>query len=306
METHCRALVLAVALALAACKAPSAASAPAATPTSGRAPDPARTPFDGSSESALTDSAARLFRETPSVSARVLEPLTLQLDVKSTGTHDLRISLDRIWRICQADPAGCEGATRDFVIKVIHTVATPEPPAERDQIVAVLRPRAYFDSVGGPAAARAMLDPFVDDLYVVYVIDMPESTRSVGQKDLDALKLTQADLPALARANLGKRLGHVREMSSAKAGDIAVLQAGGFFESSRLLLTEDWAALASKLGQPIVVAVPSGDVVIVLVGPTPDALEKLRGVVTRAYGDAQRPVSQRLFRWDAGTWTVVP
>jgi hypothetical protein len=143
--------------------------------------------------------------------------------------------------LCQSAPAGCEGTTRDFVTKVVQAFAVPLPATTRDQIVAVLRERSYFDAVGGPSSTRGAASPFVDDLYVVCIVDSPGSTRSVGSQDLEAIHLTWADLPAPVRTNLTNRLGHLPDtLGSAKPGDVTVLATGSYFESSRLLLSDDW------------------------------------------------------------------
>jgi uncharacterized protein YtpQ (UPF0354 family) len=303
-------------LALVACQppapgatAPAGAAATAAPTAIGNMPAPADAPFDGSTETALTESAARLFRkESPKVAVQIVAPRTLKLDFVGTDKHDIRISLDRMWAVCQSDPPRCEGAMRDFVSKVVRTVASPEEPASRDRVVALVRPRAWLESVkSAPEDKRPLADPLVDELYVAYVVDMPQAVRSLSRTDLDALKLTRAELPSVARANLAARLGHVLDaMGNAKAGDVVVLATGNYFESSRLLLSDDWTALSSKLAQSIVVSVPASDAMIVAIGPSPEQLGKLSAVIGTLYEKAQRPVSRRLFRWNAGSWAALP
>jgi uncharacterized protein YtpQ (UPF0354 family) len=293
------------ALALVSCK-PSASGSRASA--AARTSDAAEESFDASTESALTESAARLFRkQSPRIAVQVIGPLTLKLDVQGTDKHDLQVSLDRMWAVCQSDPGGCEGAMNDFVAKVVHTFAAPEEPATRDRVVAVVRPRAWFEAMGNVSdKERPMSDPLVDDLYVAYVVDLPEAVRSLNQKDLDGLQLPQAELPSLARANLTTRLGHVLDsLRTAGPGAVAVLDAGNYFESSRLLLADDWTALSSRQAQPIVVSVPASDVMIVAMGPGPAEMKKQRELTQAIYEKAQRPVSRRLFQWNAGSWAAL-
>jgi hypothetical protein len=107
------------------------------------------TAVDQSNDGAFTASVAELFREhSDRVQVTVLEPLTLKLAVVGTDKKDLRVSLHRMWGGCQADPAGCDATVRDFVAKSVLSVATPEQPITPDEIVAVLRPRGYFDAMG--------------------------------------------------------------------------------------------------------------------------------------------------------------
>jgi hypothetical protein len=231
--------------------------------------------------------------------------LILEIDIPQ-GHGRNRVALDRVWRLCQSDPPACDEAARDFLSKTVRTLSAPVEVPVRDQIVAVLRPRAYIDAIGGPSSDLAIVEPFVEDLYVVYMVDLPDATRGVVSRDLEALKVTRADLPSLARANLAARLGSLRDaLAAARAGDLMVVQTGNFFESSRLLLADDWASLAARLHKTVVVAVPGNDVVIVAVDPTVEMLVRLRDVVHRMHEASQRPVSERLLRWDSAGWAAV-
>jgi uncharacterized protein YtpQ (UPF0354 family) len=295
----------AFALTLAACHAKSAAPADASPTASTQATVGA---FDGTTASALTESAARLFDdEAPEAAAAVVGPLTLQLSARGSDKTDLRISLDRIWAACQANPDGCEAATRDFVTKSVRTLRMRTQPAARDQIVAIVRPRAYVDRVGGPAAPNTLIAPLFDDLFVLYMVDLPGSLRSLATTELDALGLDRGQLPALAVQNLATRLGHLSDaLGDAAPGGFNVLRSGNVFESSRLLVGDEWAALAAKVGKPVIVGAPSGDVLLVAIGPTRDQLASMRETVGKMFAAAQRPVSPRLFRWATNKWAVVP
>src|ERR1019366_4970320 len=245
--------------------------------------------------------------EAPEPAAAVVGPLTLQLSARGSDKNALRISRDRIWAVCQANPDGCEAATRDFVTKSVRTLRMRSQPAARDQIVAIVRPRAYVDRVGGPSAPNTLIAPLFDDLFVLYMVDLPGSLRSLATTELDALALDRGQLPALAVQNPATRLGHLSDaLGNAAPGAFNVLRSGNVFESSRLLLGDEWAALATKVGKPVIVGAPSGDVLLVAIGPTGDQLASMRETVGKMFGAAQRPVSPRLYRWATNRWAVVP
>jgi uncharacterized protein YtpQ (UPF0354 family) len=300
---------LAMAASLPAC-APAAVPRPAPSSTVSAAivEVPAAPPprFDATTQASLTQSVARLFGEASSAfKVQVVEPLTLHVDATDTDKHDLRVALDRVWAACQSEPDHCEREARSFVQKAVAAIETQGAKATRDQVVAVLRPRAYFDSIGGTSAAGTVVEPFVGDLFVTYVIDLPQSVRSLSPDDMTALGLTRADLPAIARANLSARLGGSPPgLAISKAGDMSVIAGGNYFESSRLLLTDDWTALAAKLRKPIFVAVPANDVLVVAVAPPAEQLTKLRGAIQGLYQSSDRPISPHVYRWDAGQWTA--
>jgi len=304
MRRSLTALVMLAATSIAGCHARSS------TPDAGTggAPSATASAFDGSNQDALTRSAARIFDdEAPEISAAVVGSLTIQVSARGTDTHDLRVSLDRIWVVCQGNPSGCEAATRDFVTKSVRTLRTRGAPATREQVVAVLRPRAYVDRVGGPSAPDTLVQPLVDDLFVVYMVDLPDSMRSLAPGELGALGLDRGSLPPVALANLGRRLGHLADaLGAGKPGDMTILRSGNVFESSRLLMGDDWATLSARIGKPVYAAVPSGDVLLVAIGPSPDQLARMRDTARAMFSGAPRPVSARVFRWDAQAWVVVP
>jgi uncharacterized protein YtpQ (UPF0354 family) len=303
---------LALATILPAC-APAASPRPAPSPTASSAAvevpaAPVAPPFDATTQASLTQSVARLFSEASAAfKVQVVEPLTLHVDASDTDKHDLRVSLDRVWATCQSDAPHCEREARSFVTKAVAAIEKPAAKATRDQVVAVLRPRAYFDSIGGTSAADTVVEPFVGDLFVAYVVDLPQSVRSLGPGDMTTLGLTRADLPAVARANLSTRLGgSPPELARSKAGDVSVIAGSNYFESSRLLLTEDWTALATKLGKPIFAAAPANDVLVIAIAPAAEQLGKLRAGIEGLYQSSDQPVSPQVYRWDAGRWIATP
>lgn len=273
-------------------------------------PAPAAPPpsFDASTQASFTESIARLVHEASAAfRVAVLGPLTIHVDATDTDKHDLRVSLDRVWAECQGDPRHCEDDARSFVDKMVAAIETPAAQATREQVVAVLRPRAYFDAIGGPSASGVVADPFVGDLFAAYVVDLPQAVRSLSAADMTSLGLARGDLPSLARANLAHRLGSsVELLARAKPGSVAVVQTGSYFESSRLLLVDDWVALAARLTQPMFAAVPANDVLVFAVAPPAEQLAKLRGAIQGLYASSERPVSPHLYRWDAGRWIVAP
>jgi len=301
---------LALATLLPAC-APAAASRPAPSPTAS-APGvevpaaPVAPQFDATTQASLTQSVARLFSEASAAfEVQVVEPLTLH--VTETDKHDLRVSLDRVWASCQRDAPHCEQEARSFVTNSVAAIEAPAAKATRDQVVAVLRPRAYFDSMGGTSAAGTVVEPFVGDLFATYVVDLPQAIRLLRPGDMTTLGLTRADLPAVARTNLTARLGRSPpELARSKPGDVSVIAGGNYFESSRLLLTEDWTALSTKLGKPIFVGAPANDVLVVAIAPATDQLVKLRAAIQGLYQSSDRPVSPQVYRWDAGRWIAAP
>jgi hypothetical protein len=266
--------------------------------------------FDATDDQAFTQAVAQLFDdEAPDLSAAVVGALAIQLVPRSgADKQGVRVSLQRVSTECKAAPATCEPATRDFVKKSVRSLRMNGKPAARDDIVAVLRSKAYVDKVGGPATTQAIIDPFLGDLYVVYMVDLPDSMRSLTPAEMEPIVGDRRALPQVAEVNLAKRLGHVADaMTGTTPGTFAVLQSHNVFESSRILMGDEWAVLQKRAGAAaIVVAAPAVDAMLVGIGPTPSQLAEMHDTAKKMYAAASRPLSPNLFRWSSTTWTVLP
>jgi uncharacterized protein YtpQ (UPF0354 family) len=305
---HAAALVLVASFSVAACT-PAATHASAAPPGPGSAAsgsNRASYPIDASNEAAFTESAARrMGAVAPDLRIRVTGPLALEIDQGRGQGHEApkQISLQRVWTTCGQDPSGCEAEVDHFVAVLVRILASKPEVAQRSQILPELRPREYIDAMG-TMATNAVVQPFVGDLVVVYVVDSPDSTRSLTPSDAQALHLSSTDVAAVARENLSRRLAPLPfGLDAIQPGEVHVLATGNFYESSRLLFEEDWAAIAARAPTPIVVGVPENDVVLFVAGIDGDRLARLRAVVREGYEKAARPVSPNLYRWAGGEGT---
>ena len=280
-------------------------SPPPAPSAAAPAPKPeADEPFDGATPDDLTQSALLLFRHAlPGVKVAVVESLTLSL---KWDQQERTVSLDRMWRTCSKEPARCEPATRDFVAKVAGITKAKEHPVTRESVVAALRPKEYLDAIPAAVRTNTLTDPFVGDLIVVYMADFADAARGLTPTDLTTLGVPRAELAALARHNLESRLSNVDELlAKATPGSPVAIAAGNYYESSRLLQSDHWAALAEKIKKPIVVAVPGNDVAFVVLDPSREMLSRLGKIAGDAFAHAERPISRSLYRWSGTGWMVV-
>jgi hypothetical protein len=305
------ALPLSATVTVTGCHGPATASGGGEAGTTVAGPSPSARPFDGTDEQAFTQSVAQFFDdEAPEMNATVVGPLAVQLVpryVTVGADAGPRVALDRIWSGCKADPSTCEAGARDFVKKSVQSLRMKNAPAKRENIVAVLRSRAYVDSVGGPDTTRGIIQPFVGDLYVVYMVDLPGTMRSLTRNEIDGIAPDPRALPQIAAVNLAPKLGHLTDViAKPAAGTFNVLQSHNVYESSRLLIGDEWAVLQKRVGNAsIVVAAPAGDTLLVAIGPTPDQITAMRDTAKKMFAGANRPVSPDLFRWSQTTWTVV-
>jgi uncharacterized protein YtpQ (UPF0354 family) len=111
---------------------------------------------------------------------------------------------------------------------------------------------------------------------MVAVVDFPRSVRFVNGTDLEKLALDEERLFELARRNLAEYLGSVRErVQPIPEKGIGYLGPDPY-ESSRIILHEDWAELARTFNDRLLVAVPGAGLVLYADGSKATALDALR------------------------------
>jgi uncharacterized protein YtpQ (UPF0354 family) len=240
----------------------------------------------------------------PGFEVIITDPLTLQIQGQD-GTG-LKVSLDGMNSVCLADPEHCDAALADYVRKGAETVKERDAPTTKEQLRAVVRPSEYVDELKrmtkghDPVAA-----PLVGGLSVVCVFDRPSTMRVAMDNDLASLGLSASATIDLCRKNTASALPPlVSQLNPSTEHAIGVLPVDPY-QSSRLMFHDDWAPIAAKFGGSLIVAVPAANVVIY--GPLTDntAIDAMSTLAKKFFGQAQRPVSSKVFRWTPAGWDVV-
>lgn len=280
--------------------APLAAPAPAPAPAAATPPVPAS--FDRSSEEAFRASVlARLLAENLVKSAEPGdEPLVLV--VTTRDDHDLQINLHRMWDLCTRRPDLCD----DNVSSLIAGVGRTERPApSRETLVATLRAKEWADYARSQIP-EVWVEPFTGELVVVYAFDLPDSVRVATTTDLTTLGLTRPAAAALALANVEKAVGRVDEIARqlSPGATLAVAKQTGL-ETSLLLQTDQWRAVAPTLACTLYATAPEPSLLTITCGTTAD-LPKLRKMSAELFATAERPLTAQLLAWTKDHWQVVP
>lgn len=76
------------------------------------------------------------------------------------------------------------------------------------------------------------------------------------------------------------------------------------YESSRLLLHEDWKRYAGEIGT-LIVAIPTTNFLIYGSGANPEATEALRAFALEVARKSERPLSPLVFLWRPQGWEIV-
>jgi len=252
---------------------------------------------------AFTERAAALLRaKLGSQSVVVAEPLTLKVG-------DLQANLDRVWGYCRANVAGCDGELQRYVQAVVDIHQKSPAPVTREEVRVAIRPVAYLENLRHDASDKAkpapLFRPLADGLVALPFVDSPRAARLLQEADRKQLGLSADQVFDLALANLRQSLKPTAEVAKpVKPGALGTLQ-GEFYESSRLLLREDWAALAKAQGGVLVVALPAKDVLLYGADDSPAGLDALRTLAREVSRRSSGHLSDLLLRWTEGGWLAV-
>ena len=218
----------------------------------------------------------------------VLEVRTYQISVRSKDGSDGVIFLPNLFAavasIDARDRAGREAIFSRFV-GMAHQwgAATNLTEADRDRVRPRLVNEAFLARLRNEVKDVTIpaLSSGVAGLFVVFVLDSPESVAYVNDRHLEDLKLSEADALALAKANLSRAFNRdvVRTVLSDRT--ISVVKTGDTFDAARLLLVAD----ALEPGESIAALIPDRDTLALTVVPDDGDWTQLRKLARAAEGD---------------------
>lgn len=263
-------------------------------------------------EDRFTERVARQVRERErDLGVVVKERFHLDL-VRKDGTHQ-QLLLDNLWRLCQARPEGCDAETERYVAHGVEGLEATDAFVRAEMVRPVLKDRQWMENVrrlmaDAPpekaAGSSVVSRPFVADLFVVYVFDLPDGMRMLSRADMDALKLDEERLHELAMANLDRAAPEMAAEALEPGSRIRAMHFGDSYESSRVILHGRWKSIAEGVEGDLVVAAPSRDFVY-FTGSRED-LPGLRALARRAAAENDHAVSATLLRWKPDGWEALP
>ena len=255
---------------------------------------------------AFTEAVAQLYRSGPrGVETHVDGPL--ELTVRSAGREE-KVYLTTAFSACLRDRPSCAA----FVFRQVQAMKgglQPHALLSREDIRVTVRPSAYVDdmvALAKPPGSTPVAEPLVDDLWMIAVRDEPTTIETIGQRDLDALKLSLDQALALGRHNLEPVARHV--ITDAVKGETTGVRSfrGSDYTASLIALPELWEPLAEKFGGELLMAVPASDVVLFSDGRGGAASQAaMLQAVVQAQTRAKRPISLAVFEWTPTGWNKI-
>jgi hypothetical protein len=213
---------------------------------------------------------------------------------------------------------------------VAEQPAAPEKPAEvapahsAEEEMAALRPvligRKYLNQARQRLAvqlarmSRSMDDPgpwvednalvvrdFFADVQIMYALEFEEGAQLVSHGMMKRWGMDADRLHQRALANLD-RTGEIGIKQVGKLPWLNVIETDDGYAASRVLLHWRWAELTLKLGNLLILGMPTHDVVVFTATLEPQKIEQLRETVDTVERHQGRPISRKLFQWTPQGW----
>ena len=207
--------------------------------------------------------------------------------------------------------------------------AAPEKPAPTarspEEELAALRPvligKRYLDQAGRRLAVQLarmgheadnpaswfednalVAREFVADVRIIYALEFGEGAQLVSQGMMKSWGMDLERLHQRALANLDRAHGEIVLKQVGKLPWLNVIETQDGYAASRVLLHWRWAELTLKLGDALILGMPTRDVVVFTSSLEPEKIDQLRETVDTVERHQGRPVSRRLFQWTPQGW----
>ena len=251
--------------------------------------------------------ADRLEHALPEVRVSIAGPLTIVLRL-STGRL-LQANLDRVHGICEQHPADCERTLASYVASAGEALDRGNAQPDETLLRAAVRNTEYVEGTLADLAAKSGNEPVAETLggglSLVLVFNFAQTVRATGTADLERLGLSRDEAIAIATQNVATQLRPLPEVvQDVPAGSFGVIE-GDPFESSRLILHDDWTWLADRLNGPLIVAAPAQDVVLYGSDYGPEAIAVMAEFAEKVVSESGWALAPAVFRWSPTGWEPV-
>lgn len=221
---------------------------------------------------------------------------------------------DNAWAICKDIPGQRKSSLRSFLFatkelrsglgKNIGTISDIVPLVRSDKLIEETRTLKLNAANPDTKSLDLAWYPIAPGIVCVYASDSPNSLAMIPAAKAAELGLTAKDI----------KKGPLRTLRSHLPVDVSVYSAngifmptcGGDFESSLILDDQIMGAIKQRVKGRLVFGVSNKEVVILTGDADKAAVEKVRQIVERGAREGSRPVSDKLYYWDAGKISLCP
>lgn len=199
---------------------------------------------------------------------------------------------------CEADSE----SRREIVERYLLTLQFDQSDDVRgdlDDVIPIIKDSHYREYL--KEEAPFVSDHLAGDLWVIYALDLPESTISLTRSRMDSLGVTKEKIRLKALDNLRRILPEVERHGE---GPWFLLTAGGVYVASVLLMDSVWDEIQGIVDGDVIAVAPSRDVVLFTGSRSRDGILAIREKANGIFGTGDHVVSPTMLRRIGGRWSV--
>ncbi|MES2393800.1 MAG: DUF1444 family protein [Acidobacteriota bacterium] len=225
-----------------------------------------------------------------------------EIKITDAAGKSSSVYLRNLWIECEQKPEERVELVDRFV-----RAAMPDTTAQQDQaidaqrVVALVKDSQYREFL--PEEDRASASRHLaGDLWIMFALDLPDSTVSLNAKQVAQLGLDGDVLLRLGTENVSDMLS---EMSFEPFSHFFTISCANlYYASSVLLLDYVWPQAAELVDGDVVVVVPARDTVLFAGSNNAAGLEELRMQAHHVVTNGHHVISETLLRRVDGAWKL--
>jgi hypothetical protein len=249
----------------------------------------------------VSDEIQSRLRKLPGVRSVAPFPDTPNV-LRLISHNDMRISLDTLVTRLNTQGVDRESEYRRFETNVAKLLASTDP-FKPEQLRVVIRKGAAITVFENESAAENVPNlvvrrPFIGDLEEVVVGDTPTTIALMPASRLADIGLSAEQAFERGRANT---LSDVAGITWRPVNGLLEVRDTTGYDTSLLALESVWATIATRLGGPVAVVVPTREKIVIGRADRPRDMARLRAIVA-AEAKGERALSDKIWVRRAGTW----
>ncbi len=214
--------------------------------------------------------------------------------------EDFQFFLDNAYIQFKQSPEKADQVINAFIAALPDLNHKQEKKMLVDDIMPVIKSQLFFDQAREATKGRGksfelIAEKYTDELYVTYGLDHDNKIQFLKKEDLKELAVPEDSLRAIAVRNLYKKLPQMEKHGS---DGYYMVTAGGYYESSLILLPTMWQKEKFPVTGDFVVAIPNRDILLITGSQDMKGLNILKKSVENSFNSGNYPISEHLYKWN--------
>jgi|SRR5579871_625597 len=208
--------------------------------------------------------------------------------------------LHNLWSWCERSQEERAGIV-DRYVRVLASQGQDRPETSAENIAVLVRDTEYRNVVA-EEMRDLVTEHLLGDLWVIVVMDLPESIEILSVKQFTSLGVGKKELIKVGVENVDRMLG---QMQFSPYGECFTLGCENIdYASSALLLDYIWDQAANLIEGDLIVAVPARDTVLFTGSANTKGLQEIREATNYVVTTGHHVITQTLFRRVDGGWKL--